>query len=472
MRTLAVTVGIVLLSAVLVAQDRLVTIGFQAVDASGSYAPGYIETDVTGATIGPSRGMMSLPKHGFRTPVAMAGARHVAWLAGVVWGWRSSDCAVYLAVLDRRSYAARAVPNIVLPCNGTGRLVGDRRRPRVFLHTWAATGGAPGFIASIDESLAVRPLVVSTRLGTAFAYASDSDEIFATFLPPVQDRSLIIRVFNGSTGEERRSFSIPNALNVSTVQLVVTHDGRRLYLWANSNLLADPPIRAFDTGTGAELAASQPVHMSGTGDRFVLDERRNLVLVPTADRTPPYSYHLLAFDGLTLRLEGEVNPGGYSFSTVFQPLTAHGADTVYLLHDAHDAESRCTILLDAIDNTGVLRARGDVARLAGIVPPSMPMGAGCSTVGVILRRPDAPSNLSAAVTGRQVTLTWTDPGDTTDFELEAGFAPGRRDLGVRVGRVTTFAVDEVPSGTYYARARAINEIGASAPSNEVRVVVP
>ena len=69
-------------------------------------------------------------------------------------------------------------------------------------------------------------------------------------------------------------------------------------------------------------------------------------------------------------------------------------------------------------------------------------------------------------------MRWTQPDNTSAFELEAGLGPGRRDITVRLGLVTTAVFDAVPPNIYYLRLRAINEVGKSAASNEVTVVVP
>ena len=37
---------------------------------------------------------------------------------------------------------------------------------------------------------------------------------------------------------------------------------------------------------------------------------------------------------------------------------------------------------------------------------------------------------------------------------------------------TTFTVDGVPSGRYYVRVRAINEVGRSVPTSDVELIVP
>jgi predicted phage tail protein len=110
---------------------------------------------------------------------------------------------------------------------------------------------------------------------------------------------------------------------------------------------------------------------------------------------------------------------------------------------------------------------------------------GCPTARVTLRAlaasapivaPQAPSGLSATVTGSTVTLTWTAPagGDPpSSYIVQAGSSSGLSDLASfdTGGTATTLAVLNVPAGTYYVRVRGNNSAGASAPSNEFLLVV-
>ena len=92
----------------------------------------------------------------------------------------------------------------------------------------------------------------------------------------------------------------------------------------------------------------------------------------------------------------------------------------------------------------------------------------------VLQPPAAPQGLSAGVVGTHVTLNWTPPaggGAVSQYVLEAGTAPGLSNLAVvPLGTVTSFSAN-VPPGVYYARMRASNLAGLSAPSNEVIVRV-
>jgi hypothetical protein len=90
--------------------------------------------------------------------------------------------------------------------------------------------------------------------------------------------------------------------------------------------------------------------------------------------------------------------------------------------------------------------------------------------------PGRPLNLASSTSGASVTLTWSAPtnGDLpTAYSIEAGSAAGLADLAnVSTGTaLTVFQASGVGRGTYYVRVRASNAAGASAPSNEIVLVV-
>jgi hypothetical protein len=112
--------------------------------------------------------------------------------------------------------------------------------------------------------------------------------------------------------------------------------------------------------------------------------------------------------------------------------------------------------------------------------------AGCATHATTVRfasatagplvAPGVPSGFTATASGSVVTLAWTAPatGDPpTSYVIEAGSAAGQTDIAnFDTGtNATTLAVFNVPPGTYFVRVRALNSAGASAPSNEVQLVV-
>jgi hypothetical protein len=90
--------------------------------------------------------------------------------------------------------------------------------------------------------------------------------------------------------------------------------------------------------------------------------------------------------------------------------------------------------------------------------------------------PGAPTSLVAAISNRNVALTWTAPsgGDPpSSYVLEAGSASGLSDLANSdTGSSTpSLTATNVAPGTYFVRVRARNASGTSAPSNEIIVIV-
>jgi hypothetical protein len=111
----------------------------------------------------------------------------------------------------------------------------------------------------------------------------------------------------------------------------------------------------------------------------------------------------------------------------------------------------------------------DVTRAAGL--PTLPNNCGPGPIAVITA-PGAPQGLTAAVTGRNLSLAWTNVGDASSFVLDVGLAPGRTDLTFSIGATSPVTISNAPPGTYYLRVRGTNAFGVSRPSNEAAVVVP
>jgi hypothetical protein len=93
---------------------------------------------------------------------------------------------------------------------------------------------------------------------------------------------------------------------------------------------------------------------------------------------------------------------------------------------------------------------------------------------VMLSVPARLRAVTSVVQGRRVTVSWIDPGNSTHFDVEVGSAPGVANLFSQPlsGTTLTLTVASVPSGIYYLRVRAINEIGRSLPSTDLQIVVP
>lgn len=89
--------------------------------------------------------------------------------------------------------------------------------------------------------------------------------------------------------------------------------------------------------------------------------------------------------------------------------------------------------------------------------------------------PDPPTALTATADGLNVTLSWTvalTGSAPSHFSVEIGTDAGTTTLPIQsVTWPATTLTLPLPAGTYYARVRAVNSIGSSAPSPEAQVVV-
>jgi hypothetical protein len=122
---------------------------------------------------------------------------------------------------------------------------------------------------------------------------------------------------------------------------------------------------------------------------------------------------------------------------------------------------------------GTYYIRVKAANACGIGPASSEVFA---VVGSATAFPDSPENLTATVSGSNVSFSWSPPssgGAPTGYVLEAGSGWGLADIArLTLGPVTTFATGPiVPPGTYYVRVRAVNAAGIGPLSNGVVVVV-
>ncbi len=84
--------------------------------------------------------------------------------------------------------------------------------------------------------------------------------------------------------------------------------------------------------------------------------------------------------------------------------------------------------------------------------------------------PDAPAAIHALAAGGTAGLWWTPVAGAASYRLEAGSAPGARDLAtLDVSGNTLAAV--VPPGVFWVRVRALNAWGMSPATPEARLVV-
>lgn len=96
-------------------------------------------------------------------------------------------------------------------------------------------------------------------------------------------------------------------------------------------------------------------------------------------------------------------------------------------------------------------------------------------VTTVVAAPDPPTAATATASGTSVTVGWTAAltgSAPSSFVVEVGTAPGTTTLPTQsVPAPATQATLTLPAGTYYARVRSVNAVGASAPSPEATVTV-
>ncbi|MGE3888836.1 MAG: hypothetical protein AB7H81_20590 [Vicinamibacterales bacterium] len=156
-------------------------------------------------------------------------------------------------------------------------------------------------------------------------------------------------------------------------------------------------------------------------------------------------------DATTYRLEAGLAPGGVVLSQNVGGVTSVSMNaplgTYY-------------VRVYAVDATGESPASNEiVVNVVSLVAP-----------------PAAPTNLQSFMNGTTTLFTWdqgSGGGAPDTMLLQAGSMPGGSDIGTfPVGNGVQAVVPNVPPGTYYVRVLASNGAGASAPSNEVQLLMP
>ena len=100
------------------------------------------------------------------------------------------------------------------------------------------------------------------------------------------------------------------------------------------------------------------------------------------------------------------------------------------------------------------------------------VAAACVALLLVASRAEAqtPVLSPAAVSGANITFTWSATAGATSYRLDAGLAPGTYVAGLPVGTGTSFAVSAPAIGVYYARVVALTPTGDVA-SNEITISV-
>ncbi len=443
----AVTAALaLLLAAPAHAQDRLFVFG-QEVGTHGHFgqklgdAPPWIRRSTDG------------------DPEFVGGGRYVKTAEHIVVGTFPTE----RWVLISRAFDTFTGREIPLPSNE--RVVADPIRPRVFV-----LNGQD--VRAVDLDTGQSTVLASARsvpnppgpFGTPALPTAPPEAQYA----PGPSHLFVRRAAAAGTTWELAVLDVTTGALVRTLpdfgptgfgnEWIVTTDGTRLFAIGGGTFATGIlGVRAIDAMTGAVVATTAP-----TSGRLRWDDVfRRLYIVTNLTGA------LKAFDRQLTPL-GQTD-GGYCFSNVrVSPHTGR----LYHLRAAGGGGS----YYGAIDTRLEVFDGGTGARLADAsVTGSLGFGTDRPACGdytmLLATAPGVPRSLTAAVSGRDVTLTWTNVGDASAFVLDVGLAPGRSDVTFGIGATSPVTIANAPPGTYYLRVRGTNAFGVSQPSNETAVVV-
>ena len=368
--------------------------------------------------------------------VPLSGSRY---LVGISWSYSTGFA---LVAVDRRT---RSIVATLPTTDRVAILIADPVRPRVF---YSDGHKVLGFDASNLSSWIISP-------DTAFSmvYAPTVDRLYLLtgpnpFIDPHTPRQ--VTVVNATSGLVLNQFPTTGLSG-----MVVDSGGRRLYMPVQGQTSFFTEIAAYDPETGLEVART-----AHPGE-LVLDEPRGLLFGTVSGAVTILDAGTLAtIQQVSIpRLSGPGNPR----------LSVRPGRLMSAVHVVQGTVTSGHCWRQAITTFNIDgRSRGTLDLSDPASPPSRAFP--CGEI-VLLEAPPSPSTPAASVVGSNVHLTWENAGNVSEFELQVGFAPGAPVLFHRVGLDTSIDVTNVPPGVYYLRVRAINEIGTSPPSPEIRLVV-
>ena len=224
----------------------------------------------------------------------------------------------------------------------------------------------------------------------------------------------------------------------------------------------------------------QPPDPDSLGERLLLDERRERVIVqalPPMSQPPGAFVHSRSRDARRHGDDSQIALTGLGPAVNNAPnqplLELNAREDAYFLIARREVDLapggyRSVSTTRSVDSTRT-RAPFSSARICARLAQQFSLDLVGSWFQV--KAPASPT-LAAEVQRNVVTLSWNDPWNTTHFDLEVGSSSGLRNLLVMSLNGTSFTASGVPPGTYYLRLRAINEAGRSLPSQEITLVVP
>lgn len=345
-------------------------------------------------------------------------------------------------IVDLRTGATTSLPVSGVP------IAYDRARPRVFVARPTAANPSIVDVVMIDAASGRAQAVLTTAACAGdptlkASHAVDSDTLFVERCGPLGSRGDIVAL--------DLTIPVPAPRVVATgiwngAPFDVTPDGSRLFVSTAQG------VDAVDTSTTAVIASTDV----GWVSRLAWDDAAQWLLVTSG---LALDARLSAYTVDLGRLGAAAFPGtGPCPARLF--VSAH-TGRWYLFTGGSDYYTAPLVRVTAFSG-GVAVASAELPRSAAN---------GCAAEA-LRTAPGAPRAVTAAVTGRDVSLRWSNVGAASAFVLEAGLAPGRTDAIVPLGPDSHVTFTGVPPGTYYLRMRGVNEFGAGRWSNEVRVVVP
>ncbi len=304
------------------------------------------------------------------------------------------------------------------------------------------------------RSGSVRMLNFGSAVLLRTAYAAESDLLFvakSTGTPFVTEFSISdVDVVHLGTGAVLKTIDLRP---VSVNSLSLNAAGTRLFVTSS-----DRGLLALDVASGGIVASN-----SNVVGFSVVDEQRHRLL-----SLQSFSDDLEAFSMGSLQSIGKVAVPKVPPTTRARSgnldVSAQSA-TMFLLQSVSLGSGTCgDIQLLSLDaDSGQVRS---VANMTAVVADPR-----CRFDLIRITEPGPPTRLAAESAGSLVLVHWQTTKDATSYQIEAGSAPGLSNLVTVTVTDPQLTVDGVPPGAYYLRVRAINTIGRSAPSQEIRLVV-
>jgi hypothetical protein len=185
-------------------------------------------------------------------------------------------------------------------------------------------------------------------------------------------------------------------------------------------------------------------------------------------------------ENLSASVTGDTVTLSWSAATTSDPATSYvieaGSSPGAANLASFDTLTTATALTVLNVPPGTYFVRVRAANSSGLGAPSNEIVVTVGGSGGCVAPPGAPTNLSAAVSGSSVALTWAAPGagcPATTYVIEAGSASGQSNLAnFNTGTsATSYSASNVPNGTYFVRVRGSNGATVGTASNEVILTI-